>query len=240
MLKHIAPDFINFDHKSKAFIQVGSWTNNGHQSRLVNPPISTKTTLDKLKAIPFAYGIDSRFWSSSQVHLLKVSFVYSKETAKELTDINAYEKLGPYNDSQLEIYTSNVQFKFKFQETDDPDESGLTYSLSLSLPLDRAILEILSPFWDDIQTEWGKRLKAEFNQLDLFESKHTVLKPNHPNGWKRFSDIPDEVVDEYVFHPEQLLSKAGKLLTGGPLISKKKKLIFDGTVQHVSELNNPA
>jgi hypothetical protein len=216
------------------YLYLEAHTTSGPQARTINRPLVWHKSLELLRTIPFAYGIDDRYWDSSAVEIKEVSFKYQKNV-KSSFDTEARADLTLYQGSMFDVAVDKVTLKVHLGNPDD-EEDSFGFGLTLALPWSD-FEAILPDLWQGCVEEWDKQLKVEFEAIQLSLIEQTPKTPN----LKTLSPV-EQVgpIDIAAYrYPEDLLMGRRGLLTGGALEARKLKLVREGIAEPLGHDHEP-
>jgi hypothetical protein len=208
-----------------------AFTHTGPQARTINQPLIADKAFKLLKVIPFAYGIDDRFFDGAHVHIKEIALKYGKHVKSSFNTEYAKE-LTLYSGSMFDAAVETVTLKVSLG--DEEAEDAVTYGVSLTLPW-ADFSAILPDYWAGCVEEWDKQLKVDYEsvQLSLLD-----LTKAETAGWG-VSLVADTKLDEpdegtvpfdiaaYRYHQDDLIGTRGPL-TGAALEARKLGLIRKG------------
>jgi hypothetical protein len=215
-----------------------AFTQTGSQARTINQPLIADKTFKLLKTIPFAYGIDDRFFDGAHVHIKEIALKYGKNVKSSFNTEYAKE-LTLYSGSMFDAAVESVSLKVSLG--DEEDEDAVTYGVSLTLPWADFCLT-LPDYWQGCVEEWDKQLAIDYQtrQLNLLEDIDkdiqgfslttqqaiktlTVIEGGADNLG---TPLPLDVA-AYFYNQEDLIGTRGPL-TGASLEARQLKLIRKG------------
>lgn len=220
------------------YLYVECFTTTGHQARTINQPIIWSKSWDLLATIPFAYGIDNRYFDGSHVHIKEISVKYFKNI-KSSFDTSMRDSLTTYQGSMFDVAVEQVTIKVNLG-SDDPESDDISYGVSLGLPWSD-FETILPDLWKGCIDEWDKQLKVEYQtiQLDImdqFKDKSLTLIDQVYSVELRVANQDGEPMDiaAYSYPSDQLEGKRGPL-TGSALDARKLSLIRKGIAVPIND-----
>lgn len=225
----IAPS--KFVPKGQA-LYLEAFTHTGPQARTINQPLIADKTFKLLNVIPFAYGIDDRFFDGAHVHIKEISLKYGKNVKSSFFG-EAAKNLALYSGSMFDVAVESVSLKVNLG--DEEDGAAVTYGVSLTLPWADFCLT-LPDYWQGCVEEWDKQLKVDYQsiQLNLLdELKDTGIRlMDNITSIKLTSTEAGEAaaamdIAAYRYHQDDLIGKRGPL-TGAALEARKLGLIRSG------------
>lgn len=226
------------------YLYVECFTTTGPQARTINQPIVWPKSCDLIETIPFAYGIDNRYFDGSHVHIKEISLKYFKNI-KSSFDTDLRESLTVYQGSMFDVAVEKVTLKVHLG-SDDPDSDKFGFGISLGLPWDN-FQAILPDLWKGCVDEWDKQLVREYEvkQLSMFEDgsvdqlKAAVKFERDRRGLSIVAEgtAPLDVA-AYYYPPDQLNGVRGPL-SGNALKERKLKLIRKGIAVPIDDSTDP-
>jgi hypothetical protein len=214
------------------YLYVECFTTTGNQARTINQPIIWPKSWGLLATIPFAYGIDNRYFDGSHVHIKEISLKYFKHV-KSNFDNGSRESLTTYQGSMFDVAVEQVTLKVNLG-SDDPESDDISYGISLGLPWSD-FETILPDLWKGCVDEWDKQLVREYEvkQLSMFEDgsadqlKMAVKFERDRRGLEIAAEGTAPIdIAAYSYPEDQLVGRRGPL-TGSTLDARKLKLIRD-------------
>lgn len=216
------------------YLYLEAYTTSGPQARTINRPLIWHKNQELLRVIPFAYGIDNRYWDGSHVEIKEVSLKYQKHI-KSSFDTEARADLTLYQGSMFDVAVEKVTLKVHLGNPDEDAEDSFGFGVSLALPWSD-FESILPDLWQGCVEEWDKQLKVEFEaiQLSLLDQAKSEADGYNQIRMKSLKALKEATEDPlpidiaaYRYPEDQLMGRRG-LLTGSALEARKIKLIRDG------------
>jgi hypothetical protein len=217
------------------YLYVECFTTTGPQARTINQPIIWDKSYSLLETIPFAYGIDDRYWDGAHVHITEISLKYFKNI-KSSFDTSQRDSLTTYQGSMFDVTVEKVTLKVQLG-SDDPESDKFGFGVTLPLPWSD-FETILPDLWKGCVDEWDRQLKTEYEavQLSLLEDQFKSDEQRHLKLKKLVLGPESGLIDiaAYSYPPDQLNGKRGPL-TGSALDARKIKLIRDGIAVPIND-----
>lgn len=217
------------------YLYLEAFTTSGPQARTINQPIIWPKSCELIETIPFAYGIDNRYFDGSHVHIKEISLKYFKNI-KSSFDTSQRDSLTTYQGSMFDVAVEQVTLKVNLG-SDDPESDDISYGISLGLPWSD-FETILPDLWAGCVDEWDRQLKVEYEavQLSLLEDQFKSDEQRHLKLEKLLLGPESGPIDiaAYSYPPDQLNGKRGPL-TGSALEARKLRLIRDNIAVPIND-----
>jgi hypothetical protein len=220
------------------YLYVECFTTTGNQARTINQPIIWNKSCSLLETIPFAYGIDNRYFDGSHVHIKEISLKYFKNV-KSNFDNGSRESLTTYQGSMFDVAVEQVTLKVNLGN-DDPESDDISYGISLGLPWSD-FETILPNLWKGCVDEWDRQLKEDYqaiqlNLMDQLKDKGLALMDSVKSVELKIVGQDDGPIDiaAYSYPEDQLIGRRGPL-TGSALDAKKVSLIRKGIAVPIND-----
>ena len=219
------------------YLYLEAFTTSGPQARTINQPLIWDKSCSLLETIPFAYGIDDRYWDGAHVHITEISLKYFKNIKSSF--VSQMKSLTTYQGSMFDVAVEKVILKVQLG-SDDSESYKFGFGITLPLPWSD-FKTILPDLWEGCVDEWDRQLKGEYqaiqlNLMDQLKDKRLALLEASEHVEIKITHQDDGPIDlaAYTYPTDQLQGKRG-LLTGSALAARQLKLIRNGIAQPIQK-----